>query len=74
MATRTILLKAEAGVSLERVERLSASQKVVSEHYRLRTLRPAQPRVLADLDDAENAFDLEVIASLSDPIVARQVR
>lgn len=32
-------------------------------------MRRNQPRVLADLTEAENAFDLEVIASVMDPVV-----
>lgn len=71
MPIRKTLLKAKAGVRLERIENLSARGKLLTQHYVLRTLRPNQPRVLSDETAAENAFDLEVIASLMDPVVAR---
>lgn len=37
--------------------------------YKLSTHRPPQPRTFADQAEAEQAFDLEVIASLNDPVV-----
>lgn len=73
MRVRKETLRETAGVKLQRIEELSASQKVVSTHYRLSTLRPNQPRILADEDSAGEAFDLEVIASLLDPIVSTLV-
>ena len=71
MAIRKTLLKAEAGVKLVRVEELSASQRLVATHYRLSTLRPAQPRVLADEGLARSAFAAEVKASRADPNAMR---
>ena len=71
MAIRKTLVKAEAGVKLVRVEELSASQKLVATHYRLSTLRPAQPRVLADEGLARSAFVTEVQASKKDPTAMR---
>lgn len=50
---------------------MSPSGKVASTHYRLTTLRPNQPRVLADERSAMDAFGLEVMASLSDKTVQR---
>lgn len=68
MPTRKTLLKSTAGVRLERVESLSAQGKLQSRHFVLKTYRPNQPRVLADESAALDAFDLEVIASLADPV------
>ncbi len=66
-------LKTEAGVKLTLVEEVTPMGTVRSQHYRLTTLRPAQPRVLAEKADAEDAFDLEVIASLIDPVVQQMI-
>ena len=71
MAVRRTLLKSAVGVKLMRVEELSASQKVMATHYRLSTLRLAQPRVLADPGAAESAFTVEVAASMKDPVAVR---
>lgn len=71
MAIRRTLMRSEAGVKLIRVEELSASQKLVSTHYRLSTLRPAQPRVIAEQTMAEAAFRAEVAASCKDPTAMR---
>lgn len=73
MATRKTLLRSSAGVRLERVERLSAQGKLQTQHFVLKTMRPNQPRVISDEDLAGEAFDLEVVASLMDPVVARLV-
>lgn len=73
METRKTLIKAKAGVRLERIEGLCAQGRVLQQVYRLSTRRLIEPRVLADAYDAEDAFDLEVIASLSDPAVARMI-
>lgn len=73
MPIRKTLLKSTHGVRLERVESLSAQGKVQAQHYVLKTMRPNQPRVLADPAAAEDAFDLEVIASLADPVVLRML-
>lgn len=69
MAIRKTLIRTEAGVRLERIEALSGRQKVVSTLYCLRTLRPNQPRMIADRDEAEAAFAREVTASLKDPVI-----
>ena len=74
MPTRKETIREQAGVKLQRIEQLNASQKVLSTHYRLSTLRRSQPRVVADPQTAEDAFDLEVIASLTDPVVQRLIR
>ncbi|CAL1690877.1 hypothetical protein MMB232_01011 [Brevundimonas subvibrioides] len=69
MPSRKTELKAEAGVRLTLVEEVTPLGTVRASHYRLTTLRPNQQRVLARLETAEEAFDLEVIASLMDPVV-----
>lgn len=74
MPTRKTLIKAQAGVRLQRIEELSARQKVLSQTYRLSTYREAQPRTFGDERDAEDAFDLEVVASLNDPVVVEMQR
>ena len=66
-------LKTEAGVNLTLVEEVTPLGTVKSTHYRLTTLRPNQPRVLAQREAAEDAFDLEVVASLLDPVVQRMI-
>ena len=66
-------LKAQAGVKLTLVEEVTPMGTVRSQHYRLTTLRANQPRVLARQDLAEEAFDVEVMASLLDPIVQRMI-
>jgi len=68
MATRKTLIKSEAGVRLQRIERL-ARQQVVQSSWRLSTLRENQPRTFANEAVAEDAFDMEVVASLLDPII-----
>lgn len=68
MATRKTLIKSRAGVRLQRIEHL-ARQQVVQSSWRLSTMRQNQPRTFADEVEAEDAFDMEVIASLLDPIV-----
>jgi hypothetical protein len=67
MAVRKTPLKSDTGVCLTRVEEVEG-QRVRATHYRLTTLRPAQPRVIADLDLAEAAFTREVAASRLDPV------
>ena len=73
MAIRKTELKAEAGVKLTLVEEVTPLGTVRSCHYRLTTLRPNQPRVLADQAAAEDAYDLEVVASLMDPVVQQMI-
>ena len=69
MGTRKTLIKSEAGVRLQRIEHLAGQQKVAQSSWRLSTLRSNQPRSFADEAAAEDAFDIEVIASLTDPII-----
>ena len=66
-------LKTEAGVKLTLVEEVTPQGVIRNQHYRLTTLRPTQPRVLAIRAAAEDAFDLEVVASLMDPVVQRLI-
>ncbi len=72
MPMRKTPLRETQGVKLIQVEEVSADgTRVRSIHYRLTTLRPNQPQVLAGERDALDAFDLEVIASSADPVVQR---
>lgn len=64
-------LKTEAGVRLDLIEKISAHGKVLNQHYRLSTMRPNQPRIMVARIEAEDAYDLEVIASLMDPIIQK---
>lgn len=73
MAIKKTELKTEAGVKLTLVEEVTPLGTVRSQHYRLTTLRPSQPRVLAEKDAAEEAYDLEVMASLMDPVVQQMI-
>ncbi|VXB63739.1 hypothetical protein BREVUG8_20004 [Brevundimonas sp. G8] len=58
-----------------RVEHLAGRQKGLQSSWRLLTLRTNAPRAFADEMEAEDAFDMEVIASLTDPtIIAMQRR
>lgn len=68
MATRKTLIKSRAGVRLQRIEHL-ARQKFVQSSWRLSTMRQNQPRSFADEMEAEDAYDMEVVASLNDPII-----
>lgn len=70
MPTRRTLIKSSTGVRLERVEKLSVLGELQQEHFVLRTLRANPPRVLAEERTALDAFDLEVIASLGDPVAS----
>jgi len=72
MPYRKTPLRETSGVQLVQVDEISANgTRIRATHYRLSTLRPNPPRLIADEQDALNAFDLEVIASLADPVVAR---
>lgn len=74
MPTRKTPLREAAGVKLIQVDEVMPDGvRVCATHYRISTLRPNQPRVLADRGLADEAFDLEVIASLSDPTVQRLI-
>ncbi|MFA4950446.1 hypothetical protein [Brevundimonas sp.] len=69
MASTRKLLREEAGVKLFEVGEPKSFGKANGCHYRISTMRRNQPMVLADLTEAQDAFDLEVIASLMDPVV-----
>lgn len=73
MASFKKLLREEAGVKLFEVEEPKSYGRPGGCHYRLSTMRQTQPRVLADLNEAEDAFDLEVISSLMDPVVQQMM-
>lgn len=68
MATRKTLVKSRAGVRLQRIERL-AGRQVTQLSWRVSTMRENQSRTFADQVEAEDAFDIEVIACLTDPII-----
>jgi len=68
MATRKTLIRSRAGVRLQRIEHLARQQGGQS-FWRLSTLRQTPPRAFADEMEAEDAFDMEVIASLTDPVI-----
>lgn len=68
MATRKTLINSRAGVRLQRIEHLAQRQAVQSS-WRLSTMRQNPPRSFADEASAPDAFDMEVVASLSDPII-----
>lgn len=74
MPTRKTTIKSESGVRLELIEHLNRNQGVESRAYKLRTLRLGQPRLFANDREAEDAFDLELIASLTDPVVQEMVK
>lgn len=74
MPIKSTPLREASGVKLIQVDEVTPNgQRVKATHYRLSTLRPNQPRVLADRAAADDAFDLEVIASLADPTVQRLI-
>jgi len=64
----TKLVRAQAGVKLERIKRLSARQKDEI-FYRLTSIRTASERVIFDVDQAQRAFAREVAACLEDKAV-----
>jgi len=68
MTTRKTFIKSRAGVRLQRIEH-PARQQVVQSSWRLSTLRANQPRSFTNEAEAEDAFDMEVIAALTDPII-----
>lgn len=70
MGVRKTLLKSDTGVCLHLVEDVVGT-RVGAIHYRLSTLRPAQPRMIAEKALAEAAFLAEVAASKKDPIAVR---
>lgn len=74
METRKTLLRSEAGVKLERVERLSARGAAQWRGFELSSRRFARAQRIAEEREALDAFDLEVIATLSDPDLQSDVR
>ena len=69
MGTRKTHIKSRAGVKLQRIEHLVGQKKVVQSSRLLSTMRSNQPQSFADQAAAQDAFDIEVIASLTDPII-----
>lgn len=67
MAEKRTLVRAKAGVRLERVEDLAGKQRSLM--FRLATHRPPQPRFISDEKVAMAAFDEEVKLSLADPVI-----
>lgn len=63
------LVRARAGVRLERIEHLAARQKRET-FFRLTTHRNAPERLIFDEAEARRAFAREVAASLEDSVVA----
>ncbi len=74
MAVRHTLLKSQAGVRLELLERIGAHGAVLRAEYRLRSLRPVRLGRLTDRAAAEDAYDLEVVGCLMDPIVQDMIQ
>ncbi|MBD3836802.1 hypothetical protein [Brevundimonas sp.] len=69
MPIKTSLLRSEAGVRLHRIEHPGGQPENSARPYRLSTCRSAPPLAFSDERAALDAFDLEVIAALSDPTV-----
>lgn len=74
MAVRNTLLKSQAGVRLELLERIGAHGAVLKAEYRLRSLRPVRLGRLTDRAAAEDAYDLEVVGCLMDPVVQDMIQ
>ncbi|MFC5373226.1 hypothetical protein ACFPIF_11710 [Brevundimonas faecalis] len=64
---KSTVVRAQAGVKLERIEDLAKKQKDIS--FRLTTHRQQSARLIHDEAEAGRAFAREVAASLEDPIV-----
>lgn len=67
------LVRAQAGVRLERIEHLAARQKREA-FFRLSTHRNTPPRMIIDEAEAQRAFAREVAASLEDEVVKGLIR
>lgn len=67
------LVRSQAGVKLERVERLAARQKRET-FFRLTTHRKTSERLIFDEAEAQRAFAREVAASLEDDVVKGLIR
>lgn len=68
MSSAVTLLKTEAGVRLERVRVQCPLNR--STYFRISTLRARGLAVFAELTEAEEAFEREVRASMTDPEVS----
>lgn len=62
------LVRAQAGVKLERIEQLAARQKRAV-CFKLTSHRNTPERLIADEQEAQRAFAREVAASLEDKVV-----
>lgn len=62
------LVRAKAGVKLERIDHLAARQKRAV-CFKLSSHRNTPERIIADEAEAQQAFDREVAASLEDKVV-----
>lgn len=62
------LVRAQAGVRLERIDHLAARQKRAV-CFKLSTHRNTPERLIADEQEAQRAFAREVAASLEDKVV-----
>jgi folate-dependent phosphoribosylglycinamide formyltransferase PurN len=62
------LVRAKAGVKLERIDHLAARQKRAV-CFKLSSHRNTPERMIADEAEAQLAFDREVAASLEDKVV-----
>ncbi|MNS30084.1 hypothetical protein D3C72_621060 [compost metagenome] len=67
------LVRAQAGVKLERIERLAARQKAET-FFRLTSHRKTPERLIFDAAAAQRAFAREVAASLDDETVKGLIR
>ena len=75
MGPRKTLIRSQAGVNLKSIKHLDGkNQKVVQSSWRLSTFRAGQPQSLAGKAPGEDAFDVELIASLSDFIILKTQR
>ena len=74
MGVRHTLLKSQAGVRLELLERIGAHGAVLKAEYRLRSLRSVRLGRLTDRAAAEDAYDLEVVGCLMDPVVQDMIQ
>jgi hypothetical protein len=62
------VIRAQAGVKLERIEHLAARQRSAV-CFKLTSRRATPERIIADEGEAQRAFSREVAASLEDAVV-----
>lgn len=67
MPYRSQLLRSARGVRLERIEMLCDDQRVLTAFYSVTTPREKMMRRIADEREAQDTFDLQIIASLMAP-------